>query len=163
MLLPLLKEYGTISRLSKHICLPFDVSRYTVLVTDDVPSNIVLLKKLLLSEGYRVVTAANNEEALRMLKTHPISLIISDINRPEGNGFELMTTIRKKGITIPAIALSATMHNAEQHQKAIGTGFTTALPKPFTSHSILPIVKQLLLISEYKRIDGIISDKEANE
>jgi len=80
----------------------------TILVVDDEKDILELLKYNLEKEGYRVITALNGKEALRLVRHHP-SLVVLDILMPELDGWEVCKAIRKDPSTskIPIIFLTA--------------------------------------------------------
>lgn len=63
--------------------------RETILVVDDEPANLRMLERLLRKE-YTVLAATSGAEALEILKSHEVSLIITDQRMPEMNGTELL-------------------------------------------------------------------------
>jgi two-component system alkaline phosphatase synthesis response regulator PhoP len=80
----------------------------TILVVDDEKDILELLKYNLEKEGYRVLTAHNGKEALRVVKQHP-DLVVLDIMMPELDGWEVCKAIRKDPTTakIPIVFLTA--------------------------------------------------------
>lgn len=83
-------------------------SGYNVLIVDDNSDLRLDLKDILNLEGYEVQTAADGREALSILETHSIDLIISDYEMPHMNGFTLLNTVRadKKTVLMPFILIS---------------------------------------------------------
>lgn len=73
----------------------FDYSAYTILVVDDIPANVLLLKVMLELEGYKVLTASNGEEAFIKVGEHKPDLILLDILMPGMDGFELTRKLKK--------------------------------------------------------------------
>ena len=65
-----------------------DHSEYTILVVDDVVSNVLLLKVLLTNEKFKVVTANNGKDALVQAAEKQPDLILLDVMMPEMNCFE---------------------------------------------------------------------------
>jgi len=61
------------------------------LVVEDTPVQAIMLRRALIQAGFDVVTVKNGIEALNVLKTHTFSLVISDVNMPLMNGFELLS------------------------------------------------------------------------
>ena len=80
-----------------------------ILIADDDLELIKATKMILEIEGYSVVTAANGYEALQVLESNPISLIIADIAMPEMNGYQLLQRVRQvsEWVLIPFLFLSA--------------------------------------------------------
>ena len=69
-------------------------SEYTVLVVDDVVSNVLLLKVLLTNEKFKVITAGNGKEALSQAVNARPDLILLDVMMPEMNGFEVAERLK---------------------------------------------------------------------
>src|ERR1700728_4713494 len=66
-----------------------------LLVEDDASTSTVMIK-LLASLGYKVQSAPCIADALRIVESGPVDVVLSDIGLPDGNGYELMTEIRKR-------------------------------------------------------------------
>lgn len=83
-------------------------SEYTVLVVDDVVSNVLLLKVLLTNEKFKVITAGNGKEALSQAVNARPDLILLDVMMPEMNGFEVAERLKADPETqhIPIIFLT---------------------------------------------------------
>ena len=82
-------------------------SEYTVLVVDDVVSNVLLLKVLLTNEKFKVITAGNGKEALSQAVNARPDLILLDVMMPEMNGFEVAERLKADPETqhIPIMAV----------------------------------------------------------
>ena len=93
------------------------MSQYNILVVDDDREIVRSLGKLLELEGYRVKKAYNGMEALDILMTEQIHLILLDVMMPKMNGLSALMKIREKN-NIPIIMLSA---KTEESDKVIGT------------------------------------------
>ncbi|HEX21196.1 MAG TPA: response regulator, partial [Actinobacteria bacterium] len=66
-----------------------------ILIVDDRKNDRLLLKKILSFHGYKPIEAKNGVEALRILRTSKISLVISDILMPVMDGFRLLRELKK--------------------------------------------------------------------
>lgn len=77
-----------------------------VLIVDDDVSIRKLLSKVMVCNNYEPVTAASGEEALNLLKSDIFHLILLDVNMGGMDGFQVLQTIRQKGLTIPVIIIS---------------------------------------------------------
>jgi two-component system response regulator (stage 0 sporulation protein F) len=84
-----------------------DTKTRTVLVVDDEESIRFLYREELEEEGYRVITAADGEEALRKLKKDGPDLITLDIRMPGMDGIEVLQRIREMDKEIPVIMSTA--------------------------------------------------------
>lgn len=84
-------------------------NRFKVLIVDDEPEALTLLRSLLseLDDVHVVGEASNAEKALYMLVEHYPSLIFMDINMPGKTGMELVQLIRKRNVEVPVVFVSA--------------------------------------------------------
>ena len=84
-------------------------SKKTIMVVDDNPDIITIIKTILEGKGYNVISASSGQELLNLLKNQKPDLIILDIMMPEMDGLEVLTKL--KGVTdttsIPVILLTA--------------------------------------------------------
>lgn len=96
-------------------------------------------------QGSEVRTAANNEEAFRILASTAPALITSDIYRPGGDGFEFLTKLRShpKNSFIPVIAISG-QSSDEQQLSYYRHGFDAVVPKPFRTEDLIIVINRLL-------------------
>lgn len=67
----------------------------TLLLVDDEPNILNALKRLLRREGYRILSAGSGEEALELLATHPVQVIVSDQRMPSMSGVEFLSRARE--------------------------------------------------------------------
>jgi len=92
------------------------MSQYNILVVDDDREIVRSLGKLLELEGYRVKKAYNGMEALDILMTEPIHLILLDVMMPKMNGLSALMKIREKN-KIPAPPLLLLRSRKRNHTK----------------------------------------------
>ncbi|CAK9885425.1 MAG: Sensor histidine kinase RcsC [Candidatus Erwinia impunctatus] len=102
-----------------------------ILIVDDHPLNRQLLSEQVATLGYRVFTAGNGEEALAFLARHDVDLLLTDVNMPVMDGYQLTHALREKGSRMPVIAVTANAL-AEQRQQCIDKGMDDCLCKPVT-------------------------------
>lgn len=105
------------------------------LVVDDTKNIRLLLTTCLELMGYEVITASNGEEALEMFKNNTFDLVMLDIKMPEISGTEVLRRIRRMGIEIPVIIMTAfaTVKNAVECTRL---GAVAYLQKPFTAEKV---------------------------
>jgi DNA-binding NtrC family response regulator len=115
----------------------------SVLVVDDAPETLELLRRNLEAEGYRVFTAPGVSEALAVLEAGPIDLVITDYKMPKVTGMELVRHIRENqaGTAVVMITGYASIEGAVE---AIKTGAEEYLPKPFTDEELFGAVRRAL-------------------
>jgi PAS domain S-box-containing protein len=119
----------------------------TVLVVDDEPDARVLVSRILEERGARAVTAQTGEEALRLLNTESVDILVSDIGMPDYDGYKFIQHIRrhepKRVRNIPAIALTA-YARADDRQRALLAGYQMHLAKPIEPRELIAGIASLL-------------------
>jgi len=120
-----------------------------ILVVDDELTTCVLLEHFL-SAQYDVVTTNSGSEALTWLDGNLPDLILSDIQMPKMDGFELLKEIRLKGYTkhTPIIMLSGRTESKERI-KCYQLGAQDYLTKPFNPQELEELVKKNLFPIHY--------------
>ena len=98
-------------------------------MVDDNQDTLKYLSKLLSLRGNQVHTAADMASALQVASQSELDVIVSDIELPDGSGLELLSNLRHKGRTIPAIALSGFGSSADV-ELSHSAGFANHLTKP---------------------------------
>ena len=117
-------------------------SPLTVLVVDDEKPIRDFVQRNLDIRGYRVYTATNGLEALQLMETHQVDLIILDIMMPHMDGLETIRRVRQTS-TVPIIVLSALGEESDKIQ-ALNLGADDYLTKPFGVGELLARVKAVL-------------------
>jgi len=117
----------------------------TILVVDDDPQIVRLLKEYLQQEGYQVLTAHNGQEALHSLHGARPDLLLLDLGLPDRDGWDVTRTIRedRRVATIPIIMLTARI---EESDKIIGLelGADDYIAKPFNTREVVARVRAVL-------------------
>lgn len=113
---------------------------YTLLIAEDDQDIVEVLKMYLENLGYHVLTAANGEDAYRILQGQSVDLCIFDIMMPKMNGFQLIKKARENKASMPIIVLSA---KREDSDKILGLdlGADDYLTKPFNPLEVIARVK----------------------
>lgn len=115
----------------------------SILVTDDIPATLRILKRRLESKGYRVYTALSVDEALAIIEANHIDLVITDYRMPKVDGLDLVRYIRENFKDIEVIMITG-YPSIEGAVKAINTGAREYLAKPFTDKELFSAVKRAL-------------------
>ena len=118
-----------------------------ILVVDDEKQIRNLLDIYLSNEGYKVVKASDGEEALNILESDNIQLIVLDIMMPKMDGIEVCRKVREK-LSIPILMLSAKSEDMDKIQ-GIMTGADDYMTKPFNPLELTVRVKALLRRAYY--------------
>jgi DNA-binding response OmpR family regulator len=114
----------------------------TILVVDDEPEIVKLVRAYLQEAGYRVVTARNGREALSMARHEKPDLIILDLTMPEMDGLEFTRRLRQEKNT-PIIMLTARVHETDQ-VLGLEMGGDDYVTKPFSPRTLVARVRALL-------------------
>ena len=116
----------------------------TILVVDDERDILELLKYNLEKEGYRVLTAHNGKEALRVVKQHP-DLVVLDVMMPELDGWEVCKAIRKDPATAKTPIVFLTARDSEIDEVVgLELGADDYITKPVKVRTFLARVKRAL-------------------
>jgi DNA-binding response OmpR family regulator len=121
----------------------------TILVVDDEPQLVRILRGYLEQAGYRVAAAHSGPDALAQFQTRRPDLVVLDLNLPGMDGFEVARAIRKQGET-PIIMLTA---RVEETDRLIGLelGADDYVPKPFSPREVVARVRAVLRRSRAPR------------
>jgi DNA-binding NtrC family response regulator len=112
----------------------------TVLVVDDERVIREGLRRLLCSEGYRVLTAGDGQEALDLLRSENIQAVLCDLKMPVKGAIEVLEETKAEHPDIPIIILTGqgTIANAVESR---GKGAYAFITKPFRADCVLMLVK----------------------
>ncbi len=126
--------------LPEHASLLQDIP---VLVVEDNPFNVMVVQSILEKNGAIVDVAANGEEALEMVTPGKYRMILMDLNMPVMDGFEATKQLRRRGETLPIIALTANLPN-EIEQDIQQSGLSGLVVKPFNPDDLLKEIRKNL-------------------
>ena len=125
-----------------------DYSKYTVLIVDDLPVNIILLKTMLTRTNVRILTATNGEEALDIVRKSRPELILLDIQMPVMNGWEVLKAIKEdpqlNSTVVIVVSAYTSAEDIEQSMKLGAAGFIKK-----------PVIMDILLSSVTSQLDNI--------
>ncbi|UCE60901.1 MAG: sigma-54-dependent Fis family transcriptional regulator [Phycisphaerales bacterium] len=130
----------------------------SILVVDDDCIILDSLGEFLRLEGYEVATASSFGEAVRVIDGQSIDLIISDVNMPGGNGFELLHVVRKKAPETAVIMITA-YGTIESAVEAIKMGAYDYLTKPIIDDELKLCVQRSLAQQAVLRENRILKEK----
>ncbi|MBO7051310.1 MAG: response regulator [Prevotella sp.] len=108
-----------------------DPSKVNILVVDDIPLNVLLVKKMLQPLGFSTEEAEDGVVAMEMISREKPDLILLDLMMPRMNGFEVLRRLRADEATksIPVIILSA-LNSNDDVAKGIAMGAEDYITKP---------------------------------
>jgi len=119
------------------------IEKEHILVVDDAPNTLEVLRRNLESQGYKVFTAPGVVEAIKILDATPVDLVITDLKMPRVSGLDLVRHVREnfKDTEVMMITGYATVEGAV---RAVKTGAEEYLPKPFTDEELFSAVRRSL-------------------
>lgn len=131
-----------LTRMKKHI-----------LLVDDEADIRDVLSQALQVKGYRVSSAEAGHEALRMVKTDPPDLLVSDLQMEDADGLELIEEIKKQYPNLPVILLTGMIFDADVIRETINKKVSCYIEKTASLQKITQEIQRLL---------GDLAPKSAN-
>lgn len=111
----------------------------TVLIVDDEPDLLEILKYSLVGDGHRALTASNMREAMDVIHSETIDLILTDVRMPEGDGLQILTEGKRVN---PSMAIILMTGFADVNPNdALAKGAAALLSKPFDHGRLLELVR----------------------
>lgn len=120
--------------------------RKSVLVAEDSITARTLLKNILESGGFRTITAVDGIDALTQLKTNDIDLVVSDVDMPRMNGFDLTARIRatREFADLPVVLVTS-LDSREDRERGIDVGANAYIVKSsFDQSNLLDVIRRLI-------------------
>ncbi|WP_207511201.1 response regulator [Longitalea luteola] len=114
-----------------------------ILVVEDNPFNIMVAQSLLERSGAVVEVATNGEEALEKIQPGKYRIVLMDLNMPVMDGFEATRRLRARGVSLPVIALTASLP-AEVEKDVESAGLTDIVVKPFNPDELFRVLLKYL-------------------
>jgi CheY-like chemotaxis protein len=124
-----------------------------VLVAEDSPTNQALIELLLKKLGIEVVVVENGRQAVQKAMTEKFDIILMDIQMPVMNGYEATKHLRKEGIKIPIIALTACAMKGDD-EECFAAGCSGYLPKPIDRKKLIETLSRYLSAEAPNRLGG---------
>lgn len=120
------------------------MAKKTIMIVDDEPTTLQVVKDLFNSEGYKVITASGGKDALKILKKSKIDLILLDIMMPDMDGWDVCEKIKadKNTEKIPIVFLTA---KDDPVSKSMGSlASMDYVTKPFDNKDLIQRVKRVI-------------------
>lgn len=125
--------------------MDLDWSSFSVLIAEDMESNYLYLKELLMPTGISILRARDGLEAVEIFESHEnIDVVVMDILMPGLDGYEATTKIREIREDVPVIAQTAFTFEGEIKNGLYAGCFTDYLMKPFTRDMLIANLKKYL-------------------
>jgi DNA-binding response OmpR family regulator len=139
----------------------------TVLLVEDEPSVVELVRGYLTRDGYRVIWVRSGDEALVELDRHPVRLVLLDIGLPGRDGFDVCRDIRARS-QVPILMLTA---RDEEPDRIVGleVGADDYVTKPFSPRELVARMKAVLRRSEPQErhesmtLADVVLDRESRD
>ncbi len=148
LLTPVFVQPGKLSQLDQTDSIddPFDEQlRFSgsVLVVEDDPKSQKLVQTLLERKGLAVTLASDGEQAINLASSQSFDLILMDIQMPNINGYEATAAIRRQGLMVPIIAVTANVIKGDD-LKCFAAGCSGYLPKPIETNALYRLLNKFL-------------------
>nr|WP_321502380.1 response regulator [uncultured Dethiosulfovibrio sp.] len=147
---PVLRVKDLVQRASERkstiLTVSTDETPPSVLLVEDSITSRTLLKNILTASGYRVQTAVDGEEGFELFTRGLFDIVISDVEMPKMNGFDLARSIRSDGIkgSVP-IVLVTSLDSQKDKERGVEAGADAYIVKSsFDQTNLLEIMKRLL-------------------
>ncbi len=117
-----------------------------VLVVDDDADVRNVVRRVVTKLGHRVWDVSDGQEALRLLETSAMDLIISDVYMADMDGMELLVRIRQLDLDVPVVVISGGGFRSKKEvlEMATACGAVATLDKPFTVEALRKTLEPLL-------------------
>ena len=125
---------------------PGAAERQSILVVEDSITSRSLLKNILESAGYRVTTAVDGADGYTTLKTGTFDLVVSDVEMPRMDGFDLTAKVRanKQLAELPVVLVTA-LESREHRERGVDVGANAYIVKSsFDQSNLLEVIRRLL-------------------
>src|SRR5215470_13968513 len=135
------QEKGRRSRSPYPLAMPNEL----ILIVEDNPKNLKLVRDTLQVQGYQTIEAETGEEGVQLARERRPALILMDIQLPAMNGIEALKELRADPTTraIPIIAVTASVM-AQDRQKIMAAGFDGFQCKPISVRELLATMRGIL-------------------
>jgi DNA-binding response OmpR family regulator len=114
-----------------------------VLVVEDEADFVATYGRLLRRHGCRMISAGSRGDALAILETEPLALVIADLRLPDGDGLDVVRAARERRHPPPVIVVTA-FASEESRRQALRAGATAYLAKPFSTSALTSLIQEVL-------------------
>jgi DNA-binding NtrC family response regulator len=131
-----------------------------ILVVDDSPPTVEVIVRNLMDRGFLVWSASSVTEAIRMLESATVDLVITDMKMPGIGGLELVRHVRENFQDTQVVMITG-YPSIDSAVEAVKSGADEYLAKPFTDEELLSAVEKVLARQRLHRPDEPLLDGEA--
>lgn len=122
-----------------------------VLLVDDEPDQVALLRAMLTPVGLEVSTAESAEQALTVLRRTPVDVLVTDIHLPGASGIDLIRELRK-GDGAPAVVVMTGQGSISGAVEALKLGASDYLQKPIDPMRLVSLLRELLRSDDVREV-----------
>ena len=117
-----------------------------VLIIDDEPYILLMLKKMLEKAGYEVLLASNGKEGMALFEQHAADLVITDIIMPDKEGLEIILEMKRQRPDLKIIAISGGGRISPESYLECATHFgaSRVFQKPFKQKELVAAIDELI-------------------
>ena len=114
-----------------------------VLIIEDSSFMRKAIARMIKAEGYEILEATNGKEGLEKAVSDSPDCITLDLIMPEMEGIEVLESLRKKGLNIPVIVITADIQD-DTHKQCLELGATIVINKPPKGEDLRPVIRKVL-------------------
>ncbi|TAG13199.1 MAG: response regulator [Sphingobacteriia bacterium] len=126
--------------------LKFNLAGKTILLVEDVEFNVMIAQRMLKNWNAQVELAENGEVAVEKVKNGNYDLILMDIQMPIMDGYTATKKIREFNLSVPIVALTASVITTDIEVKAIEIGMNGCVSKPFNPNDLYAIIAEKISV-----------------
>ncbi|MBU1340595.1 MAG: sigma-54 dependent transcriptional regulator [Proteobacteria bacterium] len=128
-----------------------------ILIVDDEKNYPMIIGEILQEEGYTSLTASSGMEALDMLKTELIDMVLTDVKMPGMDGIQLLEKIKEINPDLPVIIMTA-YGSVEKAVEAMHKGAYTFILKPFENQALIAHIAKAISVYRIVQENSILRD-----
>ncbi|MEJ7593926.1 MAG: response regulator [Planctomycetaceae bacterium] len=112
-----------------------------IMVVDDSPTTRAIMRNVFIAAGYSVITATDGIDAMERLRSHSVHLVVSDVEMPRLNGFDLTRQIKAK-FNLPVILVTGREKDEHRREGMEAGADAYVIKSTFEGQGLLQIVEQ---------------------
>src|SRR5208337_4222006 len=136
-------------------------SEAKILVADDEETHRSILSRLMMNEGFEVVTAGDGKDTLDSIASHRPDVVLLDLMMPGMNGMQVLNLVKEKDLDLPVIMITG-YADVPGAVEAMRTGAHDYLAKPFNHHEVIRVVRRALAERRLKEKIRFLSSRDAD-
>lgn len=126
------------------MALTMNRDRFSILITDDDEDSRESLREIVEPEGFRTLLAGSGEEALDIVQSRPVHLLLCDMHMPRLTGLETLQLVRQLNAILPCILVSAAVDEELVRQALLARAYSV-IAKPVSKNVLIYTVVRALV------------------